>query len=171
MNSTECHSVYRIHRRLIRERWIKRLRGCPNVQAFVDDTCAHSKDFDAHLDHLDQTLGRFNRAGIQLRIDKCSFGYEEVDFLGHRVSSKGRRPLPTTLSKISKFPRPRSRKEVRQFMWLVNWYRLMVYLQAASRVVIITDHHPLEWLRRQRDPRNKYARWILEFEPINYEIQ
>ena len=46
-----------------------------------------------------------------------------------------------------------------------------VYLQAASRVVIITDHHPLEWLRRQRDPRNKYARWILEFEQINYEIQ
>ena len=27
------------------------------------------------------------------------------------------------------------------------------------------------WLRQQRDPRNKYARWILEFEPINYEIR
>ena len=40
------------------------LRGCPNVQAFVEDTCVHSKDFEAHLDHLDQTLGRFNRAGI-----------------------------------------------------------------------------------------------------------
>ena len=26
-------------------------------------------------------------------------------------------------------------------------------------------------LRAQRDPRNKYARWILELEPLNYEIQ
>ena len=147
MNSTECHSVYRIHRRLIRERWIKRLRGCPNVQAFVDDTCAHSKVFDAHLDHLDQTLGRFNRAGIQLRIDKCSFGYEEVDFLGHRVSSKGRRPLPTTLSKISKFPRPRSRKEVRQFMWLVNWYR--DYIPSVSDTadpLLALTNKGTEWL-------------------------
>ena len=30
------------------------LRGCPNVQAFVDDTCVHSPSFDTHLEHLDE---------------------------------------------------------------------------------------------------------------------
>ena len=30
------------------------LRECPNVQAFVDDTCVHSPSFDTHLEHLDE---------------------------------------------------------------------------------------------------------------------
>ena len=30
------------------------LRGCPNVQAFVDDTCVHYPSFDTHLEHLDE---------------------------------------------------------------------------------------------------------------------
>ena len=33
-----------------------------------------------------------------------------------------------------------------------------VYLKAASRVIFITDHHPLQWLRSQKDPRYTYAR-------------
>ena len=45
-----------------------------------------------------------------------------------------------------------------------------VYLQAACKVIIITDHNSLTWLRRQKDPRNKYARWIMELESYNYEI-
>ena len=96
------------------------LRGCSNAQAFVDDTCVHSRGFEERIHHLEETLNRFNRAGIQLRVEKCAFGYAEVEFLGHRVSSEGRRPLPTIL-KISQFPRPRNKKEVRQFMGLINW--------------------------------------------------
>ena len=30
------------------------LRGCSNVQAFVDDTCVHTPSFDTHLEHLDE---------------------------------------------------------------------------------------------------------------------
>ena len=29
------------------------------------------------------------------------------------------------------------------------------YCQAASKVILITDHNPLEWLRAQKDPRGK----------------
>ena len=32
----------------------KALRGCPNVQAFVDDACVHYPSFDTHLEHLDE---------------------------------------------------------------------------------------------------------------------
>ena len=45
------------------------------------------------------------------------------------------------------------------------------YCRAASKLNIITDHHPLKWLREQKDPRGKYARWILELEELPYEIQ
>lgn len=45
------------------------------------------------------------------------------------------------------------------------------YLRAATHVKIQTDHNPLVWLRKQRDPRGKFTRWILELESINYSIE
>ena len=45
------------------------------------------------------------------------------------------------------------------------------YLQAARKIVFLSDHNPLRWLREQRDPRHKFARWIQELEAIRYEIQ
>ena len=46
-----------------------------------------------------------------------------------------------------------------------------VYLRAASEVVFLTDHCPLQWLRSQKDPRHTYARWILELESLPYRVE
>ena len=45
------------------------------------------------------------------------------------------------------------------------------YLQAASKIYFISDHNPLCWLRKQRDPRHKFAQWIQELESFNYEVR
>ena len=49
-----------------------------------------------------------------------------------------------------------------------NW---SVYLRAAIEVVFLTDHCPLQWLRKQKDPRHTYARWILELEELPYRVE
>lgn len=260
------------------------LKEATNAEAFVDDIVVHSRDFELHLNHLDHTLRRLAKAGIQLRLDKCKFAYREVQFLGHRISGEGRQPLPDTLLRIEQYPRPGNKKDIRRFMGLINWYREYVpsvatlaeplhhltrkevtwiwstecetsfvslknlltrefrilafprweqafyletdasgtgigailsqmdaegrrrpiqfysaglnqaqkkyaageleawgiiaavrkwrtYLRAARKVIILTDHNPLKWLRRQKDPRNKFARWILELESYDYQIE
>ena len=43
-----------------------------------------------------------------------------------------------------------------------------VYLQAATTLILVSDHCQLQWLRKQKDPRGKYARWLLELESIPY---
>ena len=99
------------------------LKDVTNAEGFVDDTIIHSKDYTTHLSHLDRTLSALSKAGIQLRADKCKFAYREVQFLGHLISKAGRRALPSTLLRIEAWPRPTRKKEIRQFMGLVNWYR------------------------------------------------
>ena len=122
------------------------LQGCLNAQAFVDDTCIHSPDFESHVHHLDETQSRFNKAGIQLRIEKCAFGYREVEFLSHLVSSEGRRPLLSTLLKISQIPRPQSKKEVRQFVGLINWYRDYIpSLSAIADPLYVLTNKDVMW--------------------------
>ena len=49
--------------------------------------------------------------------------------------------------------------------------KFIKYLRAATNIKILTDHNPLVWLRKQKDPRGKYTRWILELESINYFIE
>ena len=46
-----------------------------------------------------------------------------------------------------------------------------VYLKAAPEVVFLTDHNPLKWMRRQKDPRHTFARWLLELEELPYRIE
>ena len=48
--------------------------------------------------------------------------------------------------------------------------RWRTYLR-TMKIIIITDHKPLVWLRRQKDPRNKFARWLLELEAYDYEVE
>ena len=45
------------------------------------------------------------------------------------------------------------------------------YLEAAPGITILSDHNPLVWMRHQRDPRGKFARWLIELEGLRYEIQ
>ena len=45
-----------------------------------------------------------------------------------------------------------------------------MYLRAATELVFVTDHCPLQWLKTQKDPRHTYARWILELEELPYRI-
>ena len=48
-----------------------------------------------------------------------------------------------------------------------KWYD---YLRAATHVYLITDHNPLVWMKKQKDPRNTFARWIMELEDLDYEV-
>ena len=48
-----------------------------------------------------------------------------------------------------------------------HWY---TYL-AGKPFVLMSDHNPLVYLRKQMDPRGKYARWIAELEEFDYNIQ
>ena len=41
---------------------------------------------------------------------------------------------------------------------VVAFRKWRTYLRAANKIVVVTDHNPLTWLRRQKDPRNKFAR-------------
>ncbi len=46
-----------------------------------------------------------------------------------------------------------------------------VYVKGAAKITLISDHEPLQWLRKQKDPRGKFARWIHELEQYNYAFQ
>ena len=99
------------------------LKGVPYSLPYIDDTLTHSKTFEDHLCDLQQTLECYRTANLQLRRDKCHFGYREIEFLGHLLSGDGIQPLPITVGKIEHQTKPTDVKKLRSFLGLVNYYR------------------------------------------------
>ena len=61
--------------------------------------------------------------GIIVNLQKCKFGVPSLDFLGHLVDSSGIHPLPQA---VTDFPQPTSRRQLRAFVGLVNFYRRFI---------------------------------------------
>ena len=99
------------------------LRGLKHTESYVDDCIIYSRTFEGHLSDLREVLERLKQARIHVKFRKCQLGYAEVEFLGHMVSSEGRRAIPAASERLSKFPRPRCVKELQRFLGSLNFYR------------------------------------------------
>ena len=269
----------------------KALDGVDSAASFVDDVSTFNASFEEMLVTLRETLERLRAANLQMRCDKCKFGYTEIDYVGYHISSQGLSPIYDNVKAVLEFPAPTNRKELERFLGMAGYYREFLprmaelahplnrlrkkgqpfawtaecessfqeikkclasppvlafpdwkspfcieadacdhsvggvlsqkddgtgklrpigfyslaldkakkhynsqaekdydarekecwalvagtrkwsmYCRAATKVMLITDHNPLKWLRQQPDPRGKFGRWLMELENIPYQI-
>ena len=94
-----------------------------NVVTFMDDILIHSHNHKAHLQHLKDALLRLAKAGLKLNPNKCIFGAEEVEYLGHTITSKGVRPGKDKTQAIKEAPQPVNQKQLKSFIGLINYFR------------------------------------------------
>ena len=107
------------------------LAKAPHCESYVDDIIVFSTTIEDHIVHLRAVFECLSTAGLQLRRNKCYFGFSLLEFLGHRISGEGRGPSPEYLHKLESFPEPRSVAELR-FIGTVNYYRC--YIKNMSQV-------------------------------------
>ena len=102
------------------------LRGLHFTYAYIDDVLIASSTPDEHTHHLRAVLERFQQYGVIINPSKCELGVESLQFLGHQVDSKGTQPLEAKVKAIQEFPQPESRKKLREFLGLVNFYHRFI---------------------------------------------
>uniref|UniRef100_H3A4B4 Gypsy retrotransposon integrase-like protein 1 n=1 Tax=Latimeria chalumnae TaxID=7897 RepID=H3A4B4_LATCH len=107
---------------------------------YLDDIVVASPTFDQHLKDLEEVLQRLELAGLSLKLSKCQFCRKEMVFLGHVVSPQGMQPDPEKLHAILDFPRPKSLKQVRQFLGLSGYYHKFIkgYATLAEPLISLT---------------------------------
>lgn len=96
------------------------------VLAFLDDIMVFSKTLEEHEKHLRVVLQRLRDRRLFIKLSKCAFFRQEVEFLGHRVGRQGTRMMQDKLDAILKWPEPKSKKEVEQFLGLAGYYRRFI---------------------------------------------
>ena len=102
------------------------LRGLDFCYVYVDDVLIASHTPEEHKEHLCTALQRFNQYGILINPAKCVFGVKELHFLGHHVTQYGVSPLPERVQVIRDFPQPRTLRQLREFLGLVNFYHRFI---------------------------------------------
>jgi hypothetical protein len=55
------------------------------VTVYLDDVCIYSRTLEEHLEHQRLVLQRFKEEGLKLRLKKCLFGLQEMEYLGYTV--------------------------------------------------------------------------------------
>ena len=93
---------------------------------YLDDVIIFSNTVKEHLERLEVVLGRFRKACLKIRADKCHVLQREVNFLGFRVNQHGVGTQRSKVEAIINWPTPRNLKETRSFVGLCSYYRNLV---------------------------------------------
>ena len=102
------------------------LTDCNFAMGYLDDIIHYSKTEEEHLQHLEEIFEGLQKAGLKLKLQKCSFFRKHIQYLSHLISDEGIQPLPEKLESIAKMPVPQNAKQVKQFLGLVDYYRKFV---------------------------------------------
>ena len=112
---------------------------------YLDDILIYSKTQEEHDEHVRQVLRRLREYGLYAKLEKCSFGQNQVEFLGYVVSSDGIAMDPMKVQAILEWKTPLSVRDVQCFLGFANFYRK--FIKDYSKVVL-----PLTQLTHKDQP-------------------
>ena len=96
------------------------------VRTYLDDLLVVTKEtFEAHLDRVREVLQRLSDAGLRVNLPKSTFAVQELEYLGYWLTPTGIRPIAKKVEAIQRLEAPKTIKQLRSFIGMVNYYRDM----------------------------------------------
>jgi Reverse transcriptase (RNA-dependent DNA polymerase) len=96
------------------------------VKTYIDDLLIlTNSSFADHLPKLEMVIARLSTAGMRVNVSKSKFFSEQIEYLGNWITWKGIQPVYNKGIKV-----PKTRKELHQFIGIVNYYHNMWFLRS-----------------------------------------
>ena len=112
---------------IFQEKMSELMSGLEFARAYLDDLLILSTEpgLDKHLEKLEQVLTRLQAAGLKINAVKSFFARTNLEYLGYNISREGLRPSLKKVEAILQIKPPTTRKQLRRFIGMVNYYRDM----------------------------------------------
>ena len=114
------------------------LSGVHGARAYIDDVVVYTQTWEEHLKVLELTLQALAKHGFKIKLKKCHFGGATLNFLGYRVGNGKMSVQEAKIKAVQQYVRPVTKKNMRAFLGLVNFYRRFIPNQATI-VASLTD--------------------------------
>ena len=147
----------------------KVLMGCGKFEmGYLDDIIIFSNNKIEHLQHIEEIINRLECFGLKMKREKCDFFKKHIQYLGHLIAKEGFTPLPEKLESIRNMPRPKTPKEVKQFLGLIGYYRKFVpRFSDIGRSLTNLTRHDTEFVWSEKcDKAFKHLKEPLMHHPI-----
>ena len=126
--------------------WIDAVQYCHDVTIMGDS-------HEDHMDRLLKVLTRFSINGVAMKLSKCEFGVEKIDYVGHVVhAGKGIEQDPNKVKDLLERPRPVTAEEVASVLGAAGYYQKFV--QDHTRIV-----KPIRQVQQECTHKKQKIRW------------
>ena len=96
------------------------------VLVYMDDILIFSKSAEEHRQHIFQVFERLNKKKWHVKQKKCVLFLNEVEFLGHVISSKGIKVTHDKIDAVKSWQKPETVQDAQAFLGLANFYQRFI---------------------------------------------
>lgn len=90
------------------------------------DIIIFSSSLVEHLVSIRKIFQKLRDANLKIQPEKCSFLRKETSFFGHIITTEEIKPNPDKIKQILSYKIPATRKEIKQFLGMVRFYRKFI---------------------------------------------
>lgn len=89
---------------------------------YVDDILVFGRTRAEHDDNLQWVLEQCAKFNVKIKLEKCVFGKQEVDYLGFTINGTGIKPQRPKIESMGEMKAPTDKTELRSFVGKMNFY-------------------------------------------------
>lgn len=134
-----------------------------SCELYIDDVLVFGKTEDEFLARLEEVFKRFDKHKLTVNPDKCKFGLQEVEYVGHVINEHGLSHSPRRLEEVLAIEKPTHSKQLKSFLGVAAYFR--DHIQNHSTIV-----RPLHQMLAEYVPSRRLV-WTPEAESAFEEIR
>lgn len=96
------------------------------VESWFDDLIIYGDNIDQLITNMDTVFSRLMHAGVRIKLSKCVFGTNEVNFLGRLISYGQIKKDPKYLTAIKDLKLPTTKIQLAAFLGMANQFRTYI---------------------------------------------
>jgi len=110
------------------------------VAAFVDNVLVGTEIEERHDEIVEEILKRLEENDLYIKPEKCVWKARKIGFLGVVIGPNGIKMEAEKVDGVLSWPQPKTVKDIRKFLGLVNYYRRFIedFARVARPLNILT---------------------------------
>lgn len=134
------------------------------ARTYLDDVLITSDgSFEDHIKKISIVLSRLQTAGFRANVRKCFFAQDNLEYLGYQITRNGMQPQPKKVEAILRIARPKTKRQLRHFLGMVNFYRDVWKRRShilAPLTGLVSKKAKFQWGKEQQEAFDEMKRVI-----------